>query len=76
MVLVRVDFNTPLKDGRVADDTRIRASLGTIKALTEKGRVVLISHLSRPGGQVVESKRLTPVRDAPQELLSQSVQSG
>lgn len=74
VVLVRVDFNTPLKDGRVADDTRIRASLGTIKALTEKGaRVVLISHLSRPGGQVVESKRLTPVRDALQELLSQSV---
>ncbi len=75
VVLVRVDFNAPLKNGKVADNTRIKASLGTIQALTQKGaKVVLISHLNRPGGQVVESQRLTPVRDDLQALLGRSVQ--
>ncbi|ASJ56016.1 phosphoglycerate kinase [Brevibacillus formosus] len=61
-VFCRVDFNVPMQDGVITDDTRIRAAVPTIRFMMEAGaKVILASHFGRPKGQVVEEMRLTPV---------------
>lgn len=73
-VFVRVDFNVPLENGAITDDTRIRETLPTIQFLIEKGaKVILASHLGRPKGQFVDDMRLTPAAVRLAELLGKPV---
>jgi phosphoglycerate kinase len=74
-VLVRCDFNVPLdKNGAIEDDSRIKAALPTIEYLIKKeAKIILMSHLGRPEGKVIEELRLNPVAERLSELLKQSV---
>jgi len=74
--LVRVDFNVPMENGVVGDDTRIRSAVPTIRYLLDHGAaVILMSHLGRPKNTVVESLRLRPVADYLAQLLGSPVQA-
>jgi len=73
-VFVRVDFNVPMADGVITDETRIRAAIPTIEYLVEQGaKVILASHLGRPKGEVKEDMRLTAVGVRLAELMGKPV---
>jgi phosphoglycerate kinase len=72
--LVRVDFNVPMENGKVTDDTRLRAALPTIEKLREGGaKVILLSHFDRPKGKVVPSMSLRPIVEPLSEVLGAPV---
>ncbi len=73
-VLVRVDYNVPMEKGAVTDDTRVRASLPTLAYLAEKkAKIILISHLGRPKGQINSKYSLAPVAQHLSQLLKKPV---
>jgi phosphoglycerate kinase len=75
-ILVREDLNVPLAGGAVADDTRIVAAVPTLRSLSERGaKVIVISHLGRPNGAVVEALRMTPVAAALSAALGKPVKT-
>jgi 3-phosphoglycerate kinase len=76
-VLMRVDFNVPLKGGKITDDRRIRAALPSIQqVLNQGGKLVLMSHLGRPDGAFDPEGSLKPCADRLSELLGKPVKLG
>jgi phosphoglycerate kinase len=74
IALVRVDFNVPMADGKVSDDTRLRAAVPTIQALqARKAKIALLAHFDRPKGKRVPDMSLTPVAPALEKLLGSHV---
>ncbi|MDZ4225926.1 MAG: phosphoglycerate kinase, partial [Patescibacteria group bacterium] len=69
-VLVRVNFNVPIKNGAVIDDTRLKATLPTLEFLQQAGaaQIILITHLGRPGGKVVDGLQVAPIAARLREL--------
>lgn len=73
-IFLRVDYNVPLKEGKVADDTRIRRTLPTIEYLLERKPIlILCSHLGRPKGKIVPELSLKPVAEKLSEILNKEV---
>ena len=73
-VIVRVDFNVPIKNGRIMDDTRIREAIPTVQDLVERSaRVILMTHLGRPDGQVDDAYRTTPLGNRLADLMGRPV---
>ncbi|MBI3459730.1 phosphoglycerate kinase [Candidatus Acetothermia bacterium] len=73
-VLVRVDFNVPLKDRKVSNDNRLRESLPTLRYLIEQGaKIILVSHLGRPGGKFLDELRMNPIAERLSALLGKPV---
>ena len=72
--LVRVDFNVPMQDGEVSDDTRLRAAVPTIEKLRAGGaKIILLAHFDRPKGKVVPSMSLAPIAPALAKVLGRPV---
>ncbi|UMZ72657.1 phosphoglycerate kinase [Natranaerofaba carboxydovora] len=73
-VFVRVDFNVPLENRKVVDDSRIKASIPTVKYLAKNGaKTILVTHLGRPKGRVVEDYRVDPVAEKLEELIGMKI---
>ncbi len=73
-VLVRVDYNVPLEDGKVADDTRITATLPTLEHLiTDKAKIILVTHLGRPKGEILDELKLDAVAKRLSEIIGRPV---
>lgn len=73
-VLVRCDFNVPLKEGKILDDFRIKKAIPTIKFLKErKAKVILMSHLGKPAGKEIEELRLDPIAKRLEKLIKQKI---
>ena len=73
-VLVRADFNVPIKSGKTLDDTRILASLPTIQYLVKKGaKVIVITQIGRPNGKIIDCLRVEPIVKKLETLLNEKI---